>query len=327
MPTRRSLLVAPLLAGALAPFGRPALADDYPSGPVTVVVSFPAGGSIDVVMRAVAVKLQARLGKPVVVENRAGAGGALATATVAKAAPDGLTLLASASSLAANPTLLKSLSFDTLKDLQAISLVFRTPLALVVNRELPVKSVADLIALLKEKPGQINFAHGGPGSAIHLAAELFQIRTGTRMTGVVYRGAPLGLNDVIAGHVALMFADTGSVIGHINAAQVRALAVTSTERVPALPDLPTIAESGVPGFDAVGWTLICAPAATPRPIIDRLSAELAAAAEAPDIRALIIKLGTLPVKSPSPAELQTFLAAEIKRWGELIERAGVAKSL
>jgi tripartite-type tricarboxylate transporter receptor subunit TctC len=327
MPTRRSLLVAPLLAGALAPFGRQALADDYPSGPVTVVVSFPAGGSIDVVMRAVAVKLQARLGKPVVVENRAGAGGALATATVAKAAPDGLTLLASASSLAANPTLLKSLSFDTLKDLQAISLVFRTPLALVVNRELPVKSVADLIALLKEKPGQINFAHGGAGSAIHLAAELFQIRTGTRMTGVAYRGAPLGLNDVIAGHVPLMFADTGSVIGHINAGQVRALAVTSTERVPALPDLPTIAESGVTGFDAVGWTLICAPAATPRAIIDRLSAELAAAAEAADIRALIVKLGTLPVKSPSPAELQAFLAAEIKRWGELIEHAGVAKSL
>src|SRR5262245_19202155 len=327
MLTRRSLLVAPMLASALAPFGRQALADDYPSGPVTFVVSFPAGGSLDVVTRAIAVKLQARLGKPVVVENRVGASGALATAAVAKAAPDGLTLLSAASSLAANPTLLKSVSFDTLKDLQAVSLVLRTPLALLVNRDLPVKSVADLIALLKQKPGEINFGHGGPGSAIHLDAELLQTRTGTRMTGVAYRGAPLALNDLIAGHVAVMFADTGSVIGQINAGQVRALGVTSTERVPALPDLPTIAEAGVPGFDAVGWTLICAPAATPKPIVDRLSAELAAAAEAADVRALIIKLGTLPVKSTSPAELQTFLASEIKRWGELIEQAGVAKSL
>lgn len=326
MLTRRSLLVAPLIAGALAPMVLKARADDFPSGPITFVVSFPAGGSIDVVMRAIAVKLQMRLGKPVVIENRAGAGGAIATGLVAKAAPDGLTLLAAASSLAANPTLLKTLPFDTVKDLQAISLVFRTPLALVTNPDLPVKSVADLIALLKQKPGEIHFAHGGPGSAIHLAAELFQIETGTKMNGVAYRGAPLGLNDVMAGHVALMFADAGSVIEQIKAGKVRALAVSSTARLPALPDLPTIAESGVPGFDAVGWTLICAPAATPKPIIDRLSAELAAAAETPEIRALIINLGTLPVKSPSPPELQKFLASEIDRWGKLIERAGVAKS-
>jgi tripartite-type tricarboxylate transporter receptor subunit TctC len=148
MLTRRSLLVAPMLAGALAPMVSDARADDFPSGPITIVVSFPAGGSIDVVMRAVAAKMQARLGKPVVIENRAGAGGAIATGFVVKAAPDGLTLLAAASSLAANPTLLKTLQFDTLRDLQAISLVFRTPLALVTNPDLPVRSVADLIALL-----------------------------------------------------------------------------------------------------------------------------------------------------------------------------------
>jgi len=327
MLTRRSLLVAPMVAGALAPAVFKAQADDFPSGPITIVVSFPAGGSIDVVMRAVAVKLQMRLGKPVVIENKAGAGGAIATGAVVKALPDGLTLLAAASSLAANPTLLKTLPFDTVRDLQAISLVFRTPLALVVNPDLPVKSVADLIALLKQKPGEIYFAHGGPGSAIHLAAELFQIRTGTKMTGVAYRGAPLGLNDVMAGHVPLMFADAGSVIEQIKSGRVRALGVSSTTRLPALPDLPTIAEAGVPGFDAVGWTLICAPAATPKPIIDKLSAELAATAETPDVSALIVNLGTLPVKSPSPAELQKFLASEIDRWGKLIEHAGVAKSL
>ena len=242
MLTRRSLLVAPMIATALAPLVFKAQADDFPSGPITFVVSFPAGGSIDVVMRAIAVKLQMRLGKPVVVENRAGAGGAIATSAVVKAAPDGLTLLAAASSLAANPTLLKTLPFDTVKDLQAISLVFRTPLALVTNPDLPVKSVTDLIALLKQKPGEIYFAHGGLGSAIHLAAEMFQIQTGTKMNAVAYRGAPLGLNDVMAGHVALMFADAGSVIEQIKSGRVRALGVSSTSRLPALPDIPTIAK-------------------------------------------------------------------------------------
>jgi tripartite-type tricarboxylate transporter receptor subunit TctC len=189
-----------------------------------------------------------------------------------------------------------------------------------------VHSVAELIALLKQKPGQINFGHGGPGSAIHLAAELFQAMSGTKMNGVAYRGAPPALNDVTAGHLALMFADAGAVIGQINAGSVRALGVTSTERVPALPNVPTIAET-LPGFDAVGWTLMCVPAATPRPVVDLLSAEFNAAAQTPEVQKLIVQLGTIPVKSPSPPELQKFLATEIGRWGELIKRAGVAKTL
>ena len=235
MHTRRSVIIA--LSGAfscaltLPGFGARA---DYPSGPIKIIVSFPAGGSIDVIMRAMAAPLQARLGKPIVIENRAGAAGVVAEGAVAKADPDGLTLLADASALAANPTLFKSMPFDTLKDLQPVYLVFRTPLALVVNPEVPAKSIKELIALLKEKPGQINFAHGGPGSAIHLAGELFQIMTDTTMTGVAYRGAPLALNDVIAGRVALMFADAGSVSGQIKAGRVRALGVSSTVRVPAL---------------------------------------------------------------------------------------------
>jgi tripartite-type tricarboxylate transporter receptor subunit TctC len=316
-----------MIAGALMPSGLQAWAGDYPSGPVTFVVSFPAGGSIDVVMRAIAPKLQERLGKPVVIENRAGAGGVIATGFVARAAPDGLTLLAAASSIAANPKLFKTLPFDTLKDLQSVSLIFRTPLALVVNPGLAVQSVEELIALLKRRPGEINFGHGGPGSAIHLAAELFQVMTGTRMVGIAYRGAPLALNDVMAGRVALMFADAGSVIGQINGGRVRALGVSSTARIPALPNVPTIAESGVTGFDAVGWTLILAPSATPKAVVDRLSAELAVAAAAPEVRSLILELGTVPVQSPSPAELQKFLAAEIDRWGDLVERAGLAKTL
>jgi tripartite-type tricarboxylate transporter receptor subunit TctC len=328
MLTRRSLLGAPLCAPLLAgTFASVARAANYPASPVKIIVSFPAGASIDVVMRAVAVKLQAKLGAAFVIENRAGAGGVIAAGDVAKAAPDGLTLLAAASSLAANPTLFKSLPYDTVKDLQAVALVFRTPLALVVNPELPAKTIPELIALLKAKPGQLNFGHGGPGSAIHLAAELFQIMTDTSMNGVAYRGSPLALNDVIAGRIQLMFADTGSVIGQIGSGQVRALGVSSTERVPALPNVPTIDQAGVPGFDAVGWTLICAPAATPKPIINTLNTELAAAAAAPDVRALIDQIGALPVESPSPDELQAFLASEIVRWGKLVERAGVAKSL
>jgi tripartite-type tricarboxylate transporter receptor subunit TctC len=327
MPTRRALLFAPLLAAATVSPRSAAAADSFPSGPITIVVSFPAGGSIDVVMRAVAGKLQQRLGKPVVVENRAGASGVLATENVVKAAPDGRTLLASASSIAANPTLFKSLPFDTLKDLKTVSLVFRTPLVLVVNPKMPVHSIAELIALLKSKPGQINYARGGPGSAIHLAGELFQAMTGTKMIAVSYRGAPLGLNDVMGGHVALMFADAGSVVGQIKAGMVQPLGVTSTTRVPVLPDVPTIAEAGVPGFEAVGWTLVSVPAATPKPIVDRLSAELAAAAATPEVHALIVKLGTIPVQSPPPAELQKFLATEIDRWGELIRHAGAANTL
>jgi tripartite-type tricarboxylate transporter receptor subunit TctC len=326
MLTRRGLLAAPILGskGLSLPV---VAADAFPSGPITVIVSFPAGGSIDVVMRAMALKLQDQFGKAVVVENRAGAGGVLAAADVAKATPDGLTVLAAASSLAANPTLFKSLPFDTLKSLQAVSLVFRTPLVLVVNPNFPAHSIGELVSLLKAKPGQIDFGHGGPGSAIHLAAELFQVMTGTKMNGVSYRGAPLALNDVMAGHIALMFADAGSVTGQIKAGTVRALGVSSTTRVPVLPDVPTIAESGVPGFDAVGWTLICVPAATTKPIVDRLSFEFSKAAQALDVHALMIKLGTIPVQSPSAAELQHFLAAEIVRWGDLIQRAGAANTL
>jgi tripartite-type tricarboxylate transporter receptor subunit TctC len=312
--------------GLLLQAGPPASAQDFPTQHITLVVPFPPGGSIDVVLRTMATKLQARLGKPVMIENRVGGAGVIAAAAVAKSPPDGHTLYAAASSFAANPKLYKTLPFDTLKDFATISLLFHTPLALVVNPDLPVKSVAELIALLKQKPGQISFAHSGPGAAIYLSAELFQTMTGTKMNGVVYRGAPLGLNDVMAGHVEVMFADTGSVLEQIAAGKVRALGVTSTTRVPAASDIPTIAEAGVPGYDAVGWTLICAPAATPRAIVDKLHAELTAVAAMPDVRALVIRLGTIPVDSPPPAELSRFLASEISRWGGIIEKAGVAGS-
>lgn len=325
MLTRRRFVAGSVILSAAAPVGL--RARDYPAGPVKMIVSFPAGGSTDVIVRAVAAKLQSALGKPVLVENRAGASGLLASEDVAKAEPDGLTLLAAASSLALNPTLYKAMPFDTLKDLRPISLLFRTPLILIVNPALPVKSVRDLIALLKQKPGQLYYGHGGPGSAIHLAAELFQVMSGTKMNGVAYRGAPLALNDLIGGRLQLMFADVGSATGQIESGQVRALGVSSTERIPAMPNLPTIAERGVAGFDAQGWSMICAPAATPDRVVDVLAQDIELAVKTADVQALIVKFGLLPTKGPPPPELKTFLATEMDRWGKLMELTGDAKSL
>jgi tripartite-type tricarboxylate transporter receptor subunit TctC len=323
----RRWMVAAFAACALAAPGRPtARAEDFPNRPITFVVPFPPGGGIDVVLRAMAPKLQERLGKPVLVENRAGGGGNIAAAAVAKLPPDGHMLFAAPSTLAANPKLYKTLPFDTLKDFTTVSLVLRTPYFLVLNPSEPAKTVPGLIALLKQKPGELSFAHSGAGSSLHLAAELFQAMTGTKMNGVGYRGAPLGFNDVLAGHVPLMFVDTGTALAQIAENKVRALGVSSTTRIAAAPEIPTLAEAGVPGFDAVGWLLVCAPAETPKVVIDRLAAEIKAVAALPDIRELMVRLGTIPVDSPSPPELQKFLASEIDRWGSIIEKAGVAQS-
>lgn len=326
MLTRRSLTAA-LAAGALLPFGFGACANDLPTGPVKFIVSFPPGASTDVIMRAIAQKMQAHLGNAMVVENKPGAGGLIATDFVAKAKPDGATLLASPSSLASNPTLFKSMPFDTMKDLQPVALVFRTPLVLLVDPNLQIKSLTELIAALKQKPSELNYGHGGPGSAINLAGELLQSVTGTKMNGVAYRGTPLVLNDLIGGRIQLMFADIGGAIGQIESGQVRPIAVTSTERVPVLPNVPTMMEAGLPDFEAQGWTLICAPDATPPATIAKLAAEIQAAVEQPEVQALIIRIGMLPTKSPPPEKLKAFLESEIARWGKLIERAGIAKTL
>ena len=253
-------------------------------------------------------RLTERLGKPIVIENRSGGAGVIGAAAVAKAAPDGHTLLAAPSLFASNVRLFKSLPFDATKDFEPVSLLLRTPYVLVVNPTLPVHSVPDLVALAKQKPGELAYASTGPGSSLHLSAELFQNMTGTKMTGVQYRGAPPALADVIAGHVPLMFADTGTALAQIAEGKVRALGVSSLTRVPAAPNIPTLSEAGLPGFDSVGWLLMAAPAGTPKPIVDRLHAELKIAAQLPDIHKQMIDLGTIPVDSPPPSELKNFLA-------------------
>jgi len=324
MITRRTFVLTLVPLAMLAAFDAVACAEDFPNRPITFVVPFPPGGGIDVILRAMGPRLTERLKQPIVVENRSGGAGVIGAAAVAKAAPDGYTLLAAPSLFASNVRLFKSLPFDATRDFGPVSLVLRTPYVLVVNPALPVHSVAELVALAKQKPGELSYASTGPGSSLHLSAELFQSMTGTKMTGVQYRGAPPALADVIAGHVQLMFADTGTALAQIAEGKVRALGVSSLMRVPAAPDIAPLSEAGLPGFDSVGWLLMVAPAGTPKPVIDRLHAELKLAAALPDIHKQMIDLGTIPVDSPPPAELKGFLASEIARWGSLVEKAGVA---
>jgi tripartite-type tricarboxylate transporter receptor subunit TctC len=319
------VVVAAVLAAALSVGAR---AQDYPSRPVTVVVPFVSGGSTEIMARLIAQGLETKLGKPVIVENKPGAGTVIGSNYVAKAEPDGYTLLMGTSSpIAINVTVYKALPYNPATDFVPLAMVAESPFVLVVNNDLPVKTIPELIAYAKANPGKLSFGSGGPGAPHHLFAELFASMAGIKMTHVPYRGSLPALNDVLAGHIQLMFVDLPPAVGMISSGKIRALGVTPAKRLAALPDVPTIAEAGVPGFDAVGWTIISAPAATPRPVIDLLANEISIATQEPEVQTLITNIGALPEKSPSPDEIQKFLASEIARWGALIERAGTAKSL
>jgi tripartite-type tricarboxylate transporter receptor subunit TctC len=306
----------------------PAVAQDYPTRPVTIVVPFAPGGSVDFIARLVGQKLAERLGRPVIVENRPGAGSATGTLAVTKAAPDGYTLLlAPSGTFAINPTLYKQLSYDPVKDLTPVALVVRDPLLLLVNPTLPVKSVADLIKLAKEKPGKLSFASSGAGTSLHLLGELLKTTAGIDMVHVPYRGGALAMQDVVGGQVDLMFADPATGVPQAQAGKVRALGVSSATRLPAAPDIPTVAEAGLPGFEMVSWQLIAAPAGTPPSIIAKLNSELKAVMAATDVQKPVVDRGEVPVVSPSPQELTAFIAAETTRWGKVVQQAGLAGSL
>jgi tripartite-type tricarboxylate transporter receptor subunit TctC len=227
-------------------------------------------------------------------------------------------------SLATTVTIYKKLPYDPTKDFTPLALITRIPFVLVVNPSLPVNSVADLINLAKKDPGRLSYASGGPGSPHHLFMELFKSMTGTQMLHVPYKGTAPALNDVIGGQVPLMFGDVVASLPLVSAGKVRALGVSSITRIPSAPDLPTIAESGVPGFEGVGWVMIVAPARTPKAIVDRLHAELKAIAGLPEIHKQMIVLGTIPVDSPSPDAQQRFIDSEILRWSKVVKLAGIA---
>jgi tripartite-type tricarboxylate transporter receptor subunit TctC len=316
-----------LLALVVVVSVQPAGAQTYPARTVTIAVPYAAGGGVDVVTRLVAHKLHERLGQPFIVDNRAGAGGLLASMYVQKAAPDGHTLLlATDAQLAAQVTLRKSLPYDPIKDYVPIAFVGSTPFGLVVTSSLPAKSVTDFIRLAKEQPGKISYGSSGPGGIPHLLAELFMSMTGTKMLHVPYKGTADALRDVVAGHVPMTFSGLVPVVGLLKENKVRVLGVTSTQRVEVVPDAPPIAEAGVPGFSAAAWLMIVAPAGTPKPIAERLHNEIAAIGRLPEIHAAYAKVGYLPPEAMAQERLSGFIQTEIDRWGKVITDAGFART-
>jgi tripartite-type tricarboxylate transporter receptor subunit TctC len=260
-------------------------AQDYPARQITLIAPWPAGGAVDALCRAVAPHLSDRLGKSVVVENRPGAGSVIGTAAGAKAAPDGYTIvMAGSGSLAISAALYKKLPYDPVKDLVPILLPAKIPFFLVVNPSLPVRSVAELVTYAKESPGKLAYASGGPGSPHHLYAELLKNMTGIEMTHVPYKGSAPALTDVVAGHVPLLFSDPVPALPLIREVKVRVLGVSTKTRSPSAPDIPPIAEAGVPGFDAAGWGVFSVPAGTPKEVVSKLQSALTAVLAMPDVQ-------------------------------------------
>ncbi|WP_198164686.1 Bug family tripartite tricarboxylate transporter substrate binding protein [Rhodoplanes sp. Z2-YC6860] len=318
------VLIAAMLAAGLS---AAACAQDYPSRPVTMVVPFTSGGSTEIMARLIAQGLETKLGKPVIVENKPGAGTVIGSNFVAKSEPDGYTLLMGTSSpIAINVTVYKALPYNPATDFVPLAMVAESPFVLVVNNDLPVKTVPELIAYAKANPGKLSFGSGGPGAPHHLFAELFASMAGIKMTHVPYRGSLPALNDVLAGHIQLMFVDLPPAVGMISSGKIRALGVTPAKRLAALPDVPTIAEAGVPGYSAAAWFMVVAPAKTPKPVADRLHADLKEVLSSAQTREQIDKLGLTPLDTPPIATMQDFVKSEIARWGKVVEAAGIAGS-
>ena len=308
-------------AAALAP-SLPAWADEsYPSRPVKMIVPVAAGGGTDFTARTLAEKLGVALGQPVVVENRPGASGSLGVQQAAAASPDGYTLVMPITSFPINPSLRK-LPFDTIKDFAPVVLAGTLPLVLVVNPDVPAKSVAELIALARSKPLGINFANSGNGTTAHLAGELFNRMAGTQMVSVNYKGGGPAVSDLLGGHVQVYFSTIPSVVQHIQAGKLRALAVTGKERSPEMPDIPTVAESGLPDFEVTAWFGIFAPAQTPQPVVARLNTELVKILAMADVREKLANHGVEP-GGGSPESLGRFLVSEVAKWGDVVREAGI----
>ena len=320
-------LVAGLVAGfaALLAAPRSGRADDYPSRRITLIAPWPPAGAIDVLSREIAPGAGERLGQPIVVENRPGAGSTIGTADVAKATPDGYTLLmAGAGAMAISPTLYKTLPYDPQKDFAPVALIAKNPFVLLVNPALPIHSVAELVAYAKQHPGSLTYGSGGVGSPHQLFAEMFKTITGIEMAHVPYRGTAPALTDLIAGHISVLFADVAPTLPLVADGKVRALGETSAVRLPSAPDIPPLREVGVPGFDAAGWGMVVAPAHTPGPIIAKLYDAFRMVLADDTVRAKMLTLGMVPQSSPPPDKLQAFISAEQARWAQVVRDAGLA---
>ncbi len=316
---RRALL----LGLAALPLARTALAQAaWPTRPVRVVVPFAPGGATDILGRLTATELGNALGQPFVVENRAGGGGNIGSDLVAKAPPDGYTLLfGAAGNIGINPSLFANMPYDPARDLAPISLIGEVTNVLVVHPSVNAHSVQELIALARTTPGGLVYASSGNGSTIHLSAELFASMTKLSMMHVPYRGSAPAMADLLAGRVALMFDNLPSALPHIREGRLRALAVTASRRSPALPDVPTIAEAGVPGYEATSWFGLFAPAGTPRAIVDRMAREMATFAQRPDVAERIRSLGAEPITN-TPDAFAVMVREEIEKWGAVVRASG-----
>ncbi|WP_114948317.1 Bug family tripartite tricarboxylate transporter substrate binding protein [Microvirga calopogonii] len=323
-PTRRQALLAGgvLLAGAALSLAT-AAAQTFPTRPVTMVVPFAAGGSTDVVARIIAQKMSEGLGQQVIVENVAGAGGSTGAARVAKAEPDGYTILmGTVATHALNPLMLKRKPYDAVTDFAPVSLLVIVPNVLVVHPSLPAKTVPELIALLKADPSKYNYASSGVGTPLHLSGELFKSMAKVSMQHIAYRGSGPALNDVVAGQVPIMFDNLPSASEFIRAGTLRGIAVTTKERAPSFPDMPTIAEGGLAGYETYTWNALFAPPKTPREIVDRLNAEAIKAVKDPAVQERL-KTFSATVVGSTPEALGEHVKAEIAKWTPVVKEAGV----
>ena len=300
----------------------PAHAQDYPSRSITLVVPYAAGGGNDAMARIVAEHMSKTLGQQIVIENRGGAGGTIATRAVARSAPDGYTLvLGGTGTLAVNPTLYANVGYDPRKDFAPVGLIATSALVVLVHPGVEARSIADLIALAKKQPGKLNYASAGPGSGIHLGTELFSSMAGIKLTHIAYRGSAPALNDLLGGHVDIYFSSLPPAVGIAGEGKVRALAVTGPQRSHVFPDLPTVAEAGLPGYEAVLHYGIAAPAGTPGAIIDKLSAALREALASAETRALLVGTGAEPMPS-TPAEYAADIDREETKWSAIVKKSG-----
>ena len=315
--------VAALLAVLVAAFPGGAFAQAYPSKPIRLIVPFAAGGGNDAVARLVGKRLADSLGQPVLVDNRPGAGGVVGAELAAKSAPDGYTLfLGGVGSHAINPNLHRKLPYDPVRDFAPVELLAQAPLVLVVHPSVPARDIAEFIAYARANPGRLNFASNGNGSSSQLAAVMFDTMAGVDMVHVPYKGLSPALADLLSGQVQLMFSSVVAILPHIKAGKLRGLATTGAKRLASLPELPTIAESGLPGYEASSWYGILAPAGTPRDIVARLNAELGKALDQPEVRASLIAEGAEPAGG-SPEAFAAHIRSEMERLGKLIRDANI----
>lgn len=321
--TRRTLTLAAASAlGLLALTPLAAQAQAFPTKAITIIVPFSAGGTTDILARVLGQFISKDLGQPVIIDNRAGAGGNIGTQLVARAAPDGYTILmGTVGTHAINQSLYPKLAFDPIKDFAPLTRVALVPNLLVANPAQPFKTVKELMAYAKANPGKVTFGSSGSGTSIHLSGELFKQMAGVDLQHVAYKGSAPAVNDLLGNHIAIMFDNMPSAISHVKAGKLRPLAVTTAQRSPALPDVPTIAEAGVPGYEATSWFGLLAPAKTPAPVVAKLNAAILKALADPDVKNKLLEQGAEPA-GETPAQFAAFIASETVKWGKIVKQSG-----